>query len=126
LLDFMGIRLDSVRADGAEFRINLVTPDRNERFVVELSNGTLTNIAGYQAKEADLTLTIDRQDLDAIILGRTKLAALLESGKARAEGDTSVIPTLLSLQVDFDPRFSMVPGAGNPVKRPHRANPFAP
>jgi len=126
LLDFMGIRLDSVRADGTEFRINLITPDRDERFVLELSNGTLTNVAGYQAKQAELTLTIDRTDLDAIFLGQTKLADLIEAGKAQAEGDASVITTLVSLQVDFDPRFQMVPGAGHPVKRPRRADPFAP
>ena len=126
LLDFMGIRLDSVRAGDTEFRINLINPDRNERFVVELSNGTLTNVAGYQAKQADLTLTIDRADLDAIFLGRTKLAALIEQGKAKANGDASVIPTLVSLQVEFDPRFQMVPGAGHPVRLPPKDDPFAP
>jgi alkyl sulfatase BDS1-like metallo-beta-lactamase superfamily hydrolase len=126
LLDFMGIRLDSPRAADTEFRINLITPDLGERFVVELSNGTLTNIAGYQAEEADLTLTLDRSDLNAILLGRTKLAALVEAGRAKADGNAEVIPTLLSLQVAFDPRFQMVPGAGHPVERPRRPSAFAP
>ncbi len=45
-LDFLGIRLESAKADGKAFKINLVTPDNGEKFVVELSNGTLTNIAG--------------------------------------------------------------------------------
>ena len=55
-LDFLGIRLDSKKAEGQAFKINLVTPDNGEKFVVELSNGTLTNIAGFQADDADLTL----------------------------------------------------------------------
>ncbi|HED19349.1 MAG TPA: MBL fold metallo-hydrolase, partial [Gammaproteobacteria bacterium] len=62
-LDYLGIRLDSKKAEGHAFKINLVTPDNGEKFVVELSNATLTNIKGYQAKDADLTITINRKDL---------------------------------------------------------------
>ncbi len=43
-----------------EFTINLITPDNGEKFVVELSNATLTNIEGYLADDADLTITINR------------------------------------------------------------------
>jgi alkyl sulfatase BDS1-like metallo-beta-lactamase superfamily hydrolase len=46
-LDFLGIRLDSRKAEGHDFKINLVTPDTDEKFVVELSNATLTNIEGF-------------------------------------------------------------------------------
>jgi alkyl sulfatase BDS1-like metallo-beta-lactamase superfamily hydrolase len=126
LLDFMGIRLDSVKAGDTEFRVNLITPDRDERYILELSNGTLTNVAGYQAKQADLTLTIDRSDLDAIFLGQAKLDDLIAQGKAKADGDAGVIATLVALQVDFDPRFQMVPGAGHPVEFPPKDDPFAP
>jgi alkyl sulfatase BDS1-like metallo-beta-lactamase superfamily hydrolase len=126
LLDFMGIRLDGAKAGDTEFTINLIHPDRNERFVVELSNGTLTNVSGYQAKQADLTLRIDRGDLDAIFLGQTKLKELVDAGKAKAEGDIDVIAKLVSLQVDFDPRFAMVPGAGNAVKQTPKPSPYAP
>ncbi|MBW2670042.1 MAG: MBL fold metallo-hydrolase, partial [Deltaproteobacteria bacterium] len=59
-LDFVAIRLDSKKAEGVEFVINLITPDNAEEYVVELSNATLTNIKGFQAKDADLTITIDR------------------------------------------------------------------
>ena len=126
LLDFMGIRLDTRKAGDEEFTFNLVTPDNGEKYVVELSNGVLTNLVGYQAEDADLTLTLDRTDLDAIFLGRTRLAALLEAGEAKAEGDVSVIAKLMSYQVDFDPRFQMVPGAGKPPEVRPKPNPFEP
>ena len=45
-LDFLGIRLDTAKAGDAAWTINLITPDNGEQFVVELSNGTLTNLAG--------------------------------------------------------------------------------
>jgi alkyl sulfatase BDS1-like metallo-beta-lactamase superfamily hydrolase len=125
-LDFMAIRLDTRKAGSDEFVINLVTPDNGEKYAVELSNGVLTNIEGYQAAEADLTLTLDRTDLDAIFLGQTKLAPLVEAGKAKGEGDLTVIERLMSYQIDFDPRFQMVPGAGKPANVSSKPNPFAP
>ena len=46
--------MDSRKAEGLSFTINLITPDNGEKFLVELENATLTNIQGYQAKNADL------------------------------------------------------------------------
>ena len=63
-LNFLGIRMDSRKAEGMRFTINLVTPDNGEKFIVELENATLTNIKGYQAEKPNLTLTINRSDLE--------------------------------------------------------------
>ena len=45
------------------FTVNLITPDNDERFLIELANATLTNIKGFLAPRSDLTLTINRSDL---------------------------------------------------------------
>ena len=45
-LNFLGIRMDSRKAEGMRFTINLITPDNGEEFLVELENATLTNIKG--------------------------------------------------------------------------------
>ena len=68
-LDFLSVRLDSAKAEGKQFKINLITPDNDEKFVVELSNATLTSIEGFQADDADLTITIDREDLLQTMMG---------------------------------------------------------
>jgi alkyl sulfatase BDS1-like metallo-beta-lactamase superfamily hydrolase len=125
-LDFMSIRLETAKIGADEFTINLVTPDNGEKYVVELSNGVLTNLEGYQSREADLTLTLDRSALDQIFLGQTKLPELIEAGKAKAEGDVDVIERLMSYQIDFDPRFQMVPGAGKAAQVSQKSNPFEP
>jgi alkyl sulfatase BDS1-like metallo-beta-lactamase superfamily hydrolase len=109
-LDFLGIRMDPRRAEGLAFVMNLVTPDNGERFVVELSNATLTNIQGYTAENADLTLTIDRADLELTMAGLKTLDAQLADGTATAEGDLAVLGQLAALMVDFDPRFEVMPG----------------
>ena len=35
--DYMAIRLNSTKAEGKNYIINLTTPDNNEKFVIELS-----------------------------------------------------------------------------------------
>ena len=45
-LNFLGIRMDSRKAEGMRFTINLITPDNGEKFLIEMENATLTNIAG--------------------------------------------------------------------------------
>ncbi|MDP4006674.1 alkyl/aryl-sulfatase [Methylobacterium sp. NEAU K] len=109
-LNFLAIRMDPRRAEGLRFTMNLVMPDNGERFIVELSNATLTNIQGHQAANADLTLTVNRSDLNQVLAGQTTLEALIGGGAARVQGDASVLTSLASLMVDFDPRFEVLPG----------------
>ncbi|HSN82231.1 MAG TPA: alkyl sulfatase dimerization domain-containing protein [Polyangiales bacterium] len=109
-LDFLGIKMDSRKAEGMEFTINLVTPDNGEQFAIELSNATLTNIKGYQAEDADLTLTIDRADLEKTMMGAKPLAAQIADGTAKIRGDASILEKLGSTMVDFDIRFEILPG----------------
>ncbi|MGD9331915.1 MAG: alkyl sulfatase dimerization domain-containing protein [Desulfobacterales bacterium] len=111
-LDFLGVRLDSHKADGKAFKINLVTPDNGEQFVVELSNGTLTNIEGYQANDADLTVTINREDLVMTMMGAVSFDDQIKSGKAKLEGNRQVYEDLKTMLVHFDLGFEIMPGTG--------------
>ena len=109
-LDFLGIRMDSRKAEGLEFTINLITPDNGEKFLVELSNATLTNIEGFLAEDPDLTLTINRSDLEAVMMGAKTMEAQIADGTAKVEGDPGVLQQLASTMVVFDPRFEILPG----------------
>jgi alkyl sulfatase BDS1-like metallo-beta-lactamase superfamily hydrolase len=111
-LDFLGIRLDSKKADGVEFTINLLTPDNGEEYVVELSNATLTNIKGFQAKDADLTVTINRSDLEQTMMGAVSMDDQIKSGKAKLVGDRKPIDQLKTMLVQFDLGFEILPGTG--------------
>ena len=109
-LNFLGIRMDSRKAEGLRFTINLVTPDNGEKFVVEMANATLTNIQGFQAPKPDLTLTINRSDLEQVMAGQKTLEAQIAAGVARVQGDASLLQKLAATMVDFDPRFEILPG----------------
>jgi alkyl sulfatase BDS1-like metallo-beta-lactamase superfamily hydrolase len=109
-LDFLGIRLDSKKAEGKEFTINLITPDNDEKFIVELSNATLTNIQGFQAKDADLTITINRADLEDTMRGEVSFDKQIASGKAKLVGNREPYKQLKELLVHFDLGFEIMPG----------------
>ena len=82
-LNFLGIRMDSRKAEGMRFTINLITPDNGEKFLIELENATLTNIKGFLADKPDLTLTINRSDLEQTMMGARLSKLRLRMGPRR-------------------------------------------
>ena len=109
-LDFVGITVDPKRAEGLQFTINLITPDNGEKYLVEMSNATLTNIKDVQAAKPDLTVTIDRANLNLVMMGVSTFDQLLASGKAKFDGDRRPFDQLRSLLVTFTPDFEIIPG----------------
>jgi alkyl sulfatase BDS1-like metallo-beta-lactamase superfamily hydrolase len=123
-LDFLGIRMDSDKAAGMEFKINLITPDNNEKYLIELSNATLNNIEGFQDKNADLTITINRSDLDLVMMGVKTLDDMIADGTAKTKGDKSIIEKLKSTLIHFEMRFEILPGTVPVGDQQLNRNPF--
>ena len=114
-LDFIGIRMDSKQAADLEFSINLITPDNGEKFAIELSNATFTNIEGFLNEDPDLTITIDRSDLSNIMMGQKSFAASIEDGTAQTEGNVDILAQLAKTLVTFEIGFEILPGTGGPA-----------
>ena len=90
----------------------LLLRDNGEKFVVELSNGTLTNIEGFQADDADLTVTINREDLVMTMMGAVSFDEQIATGKAGLDGNRDIYEQLKTLLVHFDLGFEIMPGTG--------------
>lgn len=114
-LEYLGIRLDSRKADGLRFVMNLITPDNGETFAVELSNATLTSIKGFKAPDPDLTITIDRRDLESVMAGKATLDEQIAAGRAKLVGDRRSFDQFRSLLVRFSPDFEIMPGTKPPA-----------
>ena len=108
--DAVAIRVDSGKADGMTFKLNFITPDTGEHLVVEMSNGTLTNITGFTAGDADATLTINRADLLPVMAQQKTFMDQIQAGKATVSGNPAVLAQLQSTLVEFDPVFEIMPG----------------
>jgi len=109
-LDYLGIRLDSSAVGDVTFVMNLVTPDNDESFVVELSNRTLTSLQGFLSNTPDLTLTINRTDLEKTMIGVVPLQQQVASGAAVLDGDPTILLTLAGVLTQFEPTFAIMPG----------------
>ena len=109
--------MDSGQAEGMAFKINPVTPDNGEKYIVELSNGAVTNIESYQADDADLTSTIDRADLEQVMMGAKSLASQIKDGTAKAEGNQEILSQLASTMVEFELGFEILPGTKGPAPK---------
>jgi len=111
--DAVATRVDSGLADELNFTINFISPDTQQNFVVEMSGGTLSNIEGYLSDEADLTITMDRSDLETVIMGQETLGSQLQAGQGTVTGNQDVLQQLASVLVTFDSSFEVMPGTGN-------------
>ncbi len=123
-LDFLGIRMDSKKAEGMKFKINIVLPDNGEKYVLEMRNATLTNISGYQADDADLTITINRSDLETVMMGAATFDEQIEAGKAKLQGNREVYEQLKSTLIQFDLYFELMPGTKKAITEKSELNPF--
>jgi alkyl sulfatase BDS1-like metallo-beta-lactamase superfamily hydrolase len=65
---------------------------------------------GFLSDTPDLTLTINRSDLERTMAGEKMLEDQIADGTASIEGDASILAQLASLMVDFDPLFEILPG----------------
>ena len=108
--DAVATRVDSALADGNDYIVNFITPDTGQTFVIEMSSGTLINIEGFLAEDPDATITINRTDLNTVIMGQATLPEQLQNGIGSIEGDASVLLSLASVLTVFDPGFEVMPG----------------
>lgn len=129
-LNSLAISLDSKKAAGMKFTINLSTPDNGEQYVVEMSNSALSSIKGQQAKNPDLTITVNRSDLEKVMGGEATFEQLQADGKAKFDGNRKVFDQLKSTLTIFKPDFELMPGTKSVQEAPKvvkqkDVNPFA-
>jgi len=101
LFDTIAIRIDGPRAAGTALSVLWHFTDRDEHYLMELSNGVLIHHPTRHAPQADLTVT----------LTHPQLLALLATGSVEGietSGDQSVLGTLMSLTDEPDPNFAIV------------------
>ncbi len=66
----------------------------------------------YQADDAELTVTINRSDLEQTMMGAITLDEQIKSGKAKLKGDRKPLDELKTMLVHFDLGFEIMPGTG--------------
>lgn len=106
--DYLGIKLDGLKAANTLLTLNFVFPDINEKYIVELNNGSLHHIKGYQSAKADATITINREVLNQIILKHKTVASTQANNELKIEGNQESLKQLLNLIDNFDFWFNII------------------
>lgn len=109
LLDSLAVRINGPRAKDVAFTLNIVVPNTDEIFFVEMSNSNLSSIAVDAKKDADTTLTINKLAFLRLMSGGVKLGDLVERGAASLDGAPATLATLTSLIDPGKPFYDMVP-----------------
>ncbi|MNT78125.1 hypothetical protein D3C72_2173330 [compost metagenome] len=89
-----------------------------------MSNATLTNIKGFTKPDAELTITLNRSDLDQVMVGAKTFEQLETEGHARFEGDRRPFDELRSILTVFTPDFEVFPATANASPVPTNVKPF--
>ncbi|WP_423062346.1 alkyl sulfatase dimerization domain-containing protein [Candidiatus Paracoxiella cheracis] len=108
LFDYLGVRLNSNKADNQKIILNLVFPDTHQKYILELENGSLNHIANVQAKDADATITLNRETLNQILLKQKTLQQEIDSGNIKIQGSEDKLITLLNMLDNFPFWFNIV------------------
>jgi len=108
IFDFLGVRLNSEKAQGKQLTINVVIPDRDEKFLLELKNSHLNNIEHVQSSNADVTVTVNRKDFDLMLLKQASFQQLAASGAMKFDGDAKAFASLLMMLEEFPFWFNVV------------------
>jgi len=107
VFDYMGVRLNADRAEGKQFKINFVLPDRNEKIALELKNSHLNVMSDTQAADADLTVTLNRSDFDQLLMKTASFENLMAQGKIQHQGDLKLIPQFFGMLDNFEYWFNI-------------------
>ena len=102
LLDLLSVRLDPAKAKGGQVSVDLVFPDRKERFRVRVKNDVLTYEADPKAGRADGAFTLPRAQFLTGALAGADLSA------ARTNGDATALGRLLGWLSPPRPNFPIV------------------
>lgn len=110
--DYLSIKLNGPRAAKNPMSLNFDIPDLDKKYLIQIKNGVLNYFPNKQSDKADFTVTINREDFNSLILGKTTVEDLKKNDKLTIEGKNPDFQKFWSLFDKFDPWFNLV----EPVK----------
>jgi alkyl sulfatase BDS1-like metallo-beta-lactamase superfamily hydrolase len=110
--DYLSIRLDGPKAEGKTIKMNLEFPDTKQKYLLVVQYGVLQYHKEQQAKDADVSLTLDRSTLNDIIGGKLKIEQGVTSGKVKMDGEPKKFEDFVALLDTFDPWYQVVMPVG--------------
>jgi alkyl sulfatase BDS1-like metallo-beta-lactamase superfamily hydrolase len=105
VFDFMGISLDSDKAQGKSATIQWNFTDTDQHYTVFLENSVLNYWPDSTLPDPDTTVTLTRGALNKLFAKQTSFEELAKTGEITVKGDPQKLSELLGLQTDFNKTF---------------------
>lgn len=110
--DYLSIRLNGPKTEGKTIKLNLDFPDTKDKYLLVVRYGVLQYHKGQQAKDADVSLTLDRDTLNEIIAGKLKVEQGITNGKIKLDGEPKKFEEFVGFLDTFDPWYQVVMPVG--------------
>ncbi|MFI4954838.1 MAG: alkyl/aryl-sulfatase [Gammaproteobacteria bacterium] len=104
--DYLAIKVNGPAAEGKKITLNIIFPDINEKYLLELNNSVLNYSQNKTDDKADATITLDRKVLDQ--LASKKVSIMDVKDNIKVEGDKSKVQEFFALQDEFNLWFNIV------------------
>lgn len=106
--DYLAVHINGQKAGDAKSVFNIDLGSDGGKYKLELENGVLNHTANAEAKDADATVTLNRDTLNKIILQEVTLKQAEENGDVKISGDGAKLDAMLGYMDKFDFWFNIV------------------
>jgi alkyl sulfatase BDS1-like metallo-beta-lactamase superfamily hydrolase len=107
-LDYMGIRLNGIKAQGKKILLNFNFTDTRENYALALQDSVLIYTPNKQFINADATLSLSRATFNNIVLHEKKFAQGIKDGSIKMTGNKDKVEEMMGLFDTFPPMFNIV------------------
>ena len=114
VFDALAVRLNAAKAGDAAFTMAWHFDDRGEHWLVEVGRGAMHALPVAAAPAADVSLTLSRRTLDAMLTQQLQPPQAVADGRLRLAGDRSKLATFFGLLDRFSMSFPVVDAAPLP------------
>ncbi len=109
LFDYMGIRLNTDKAEGKSYSFNINIEGTSEKYLLTLENSVLIYTKGKQAEDADATIILtDKTPICEMLVGQSTLDDLVKNGKIKFSGSQEKLNDVFAMQDNFKTLFNIV------------------
>jgi len=103
LLDYIAVRLNAQKSNGADLKMNLVINDTSDKAAIQVKNSVLNYWPDESLIDADVTVNMPRKTLELLALDPS-----VPMANVTTAGDSSVFERFIGMLDVFDPGFGIV------------------
>jgi alkyl sulfatase BDS1-like metallo-beta-lactamase superfamily hydrolase len=103
LLDYLAVRLNGTKADGENFKMNLIINDTADKALIQVNNSVLDYWLNESSKDANVTVYMPRKTLEQLALDPSVPPAIVTT-----TGDPTVFRRFIGMLDVFNPSFNIV------------------